>query len=205
MKAKLEEILHQSSRLMAKKAYHGTSMRDLACQTGHSVSGLYNYFKNKEELLYLINYNGFSAITDTLNRTLETMHGPQERLYALIYNHIHYFMAHRDEMKVMMMGTQEMALEKSRVIREIKDKYTQTSQEIVREIYQAETGAAPDKKEISRKTFLLFGMMNWIFGWYSPKEHGDTEALINDVYTTFLHGLSGEKTSFPACAGLFKK
>src|ERR1035437_8194117 len=168
---------------MARKAYHGTSMRALARQTGHSVSGLYNYFENKEELLYLINYHGFSAITATLSAALEKMDGPQERLYALIYNHVRYFAAHRDEMRVMMLGTQDMALEKSKVIRDIKEKYTQMGQEIVRDVYQAETGIALDKKALTRKTFLLFGMLNWIFGWYSSKEHGDTEALINDIYT----------------------
>lgn len=189
----MEEILHQSSHLMAQKTYHGTSMRDLARQTGHSVSGLYNYFENKEELLYLINYHGFSSLTATLDKVLETLDDPQEKLYALISNHINYFVAHRDEMKVMMLGTQEMALEKSRVIQDIKERYSQIAQEIVRELYEAGAVSSPDKKVLSRKTFILFGMLNWIFSWYSSEEHGDPEELISDIYTTFLHGFGGEK------------
>jgi len=197
MNAKLEEILHQSSQLMAQKTYHGTSMRALADQTGHSVSGLYNYFKSKEELLYLINYHGFSAITGTLRLALEKLQNPRDRLYALIYNHVRYFTAHRDEMKVMMLGTHEMSPDRGRSVRDIKSEYTQIGQVIVREICQAETGVAPDAKELSRKTFLLFGMLNWIFGWYSSKEHGDADELMNDIYTTFLCGLGGEKKTFP--------
>ena len=198
MNKKLEEILHQSSHLMARKTYHGTSMRDLAKQTGYSLSGLYNYFKSKEELLYLINYHGFSTIEATLSEMLETLEDPHEKLYALVYNHIQYFVAHRDEMKVMMLGTQELDLEKSRIIQNIKQKYTKMGQEIVRDIYVAETGCEPDAQEISRKTYLLFGMLNWIFGWYSPRQHGNAEALIQDIYATFLHGIGGGKTALPS-------
>ncbi len=60
----VQEILGQSSRLMARVGFHGTSMRELARETGRSLAGLYHYFRSKEELLFLINYHGFTRLND---------------------------------------------------------------------------------------------------------------------------------------------
>ncbi len=34
-------------------------------------------------------------------------------------------------------------------------------------------------------------MMNWMFSWYSAKDHGGVSDLIGDIYRTFVSGISG--------------
>lgn len=189
LKEGLEEILNRCSHLMSKKGYHGTSMRDLAKATGYSLSGLYNYFKSKDELLFLINLHGFSAISTTLRGMLESVVEPEARLYAVIYNHIRYFLAHMGEMRVLMLGTQNLDVEKSSTINGLKEDYRIQVQSIVDEVYSAKTGKRLSRKDLEKKTMLLFGMMNWVFGWYSPRSHGPADDLIEDIYSLFLRGL----------------
>lgn len=189
MKEGLEEILSRCSQLMSRQGYHGTSMRDLAKETGYSLSGLYNYFKSKEELLFLINLHGFSAINATLRAMLENIDDPEDRFYALVYNHIKYFLAHMNEMRVLMLGTQNLNVERSTTIRDIKEEYRLLGQSIVDELYTAEMGKKLSRAELEKRTYLLFGMMNWVFGWYSPRVHGTADDLIGDIYSQFLNGL----------------
>ncbi len=191
LKEGLEEILRRSSHLMARRGYHGTSMRDLARETQYSLSGLYNYFKDKEELLYLINYRGFSAIIKSLESLLEEFKSPIEQLYLLIYNHLHYFMRHRDEMKVMMMGTHEMDPQRSRTIRAIKNRYFHLGEKIVDELYLTSTGKKLLKRELTRKCYLLFGMVNWTFTWYDQRVHGEPSELIGEIFCTAVTGFFG--------------
>ncbi|MCB0365274.1 MAG: TetR/AcrR family transcriptional regulator [Bdellovibrionaceae bacterium] len=204
MKEGLEEILNRCSLLMARKGYYGTSMRDLAKETGYSLSGLYNYFKSKEELLFLINLHGFSAISSTLRVMLEKLDEPEERMYALIYNHIKYFLAHMNEMRVLMLGTQNLDVERSATIRDLKEEYRQQGQLIVADLFRAKTGKKLSKKELEKKTLLLFGMMNWVFGWYSPRMHGTADDLIDDIYSLFLRGLLVEREKVPNVDGIKK-
>lgn len=185
----LDEILRFSARLMAERGYHGTSLRDIASETGRSLSGLYHYFQTKEDLVYWINVRGFSALTRSLKAVLKELPNPEDRLYALIFNHLDYFAHHRDEMKVLMLGTHNLTVERIEEIRHLKDAYTELGRQIVLEFLKSRDCEVPDAKGLARLTYLLFGMMNWIFGWYSPQKHGTGKDLVDDIYSTFVAGV----------------
>ena len=184
----LDEILIRSARLMAHRGYHGTSMRDLAEVTGRSLSGLYHYFEGKEDLLYLINKRGFSSLLDLAEDLREAGFGPTEMLKGLISRHIGFFVDHLDEMRVMMFGTLELSKDRGREINRLKEAYRQNVQKIVGDYIVAARGVRLGEAELDRKTYLLFGMMNWIFGWYSSGAHGTPEHLANDIFRTFTEG-----------------
>jgi AcrR family transcriptional regulator len=193
-----DDILAQSAALMSRQGYHGTSMRDVARTTGRSLSGLYHHFASKEELLFLINERGFFPLVANAERLRSEYHQGNSRPLAtapasatllcdLIGAHLGYFGTHLDEMRVLMFGTQPMSSTHGQAIRQLKERYTEIVRFAVGEYIGARREAAT-ASEIERKTYLLFGMMNWIFGWYSFDEHGTIEALAEEIYTTFTQG-----------------
>ena len=184
----LDEILDKSAQLMARLGYHGTSMRDLAQVTGRSLSGLYHYFSNKEELLFLINQRGFTSLLNMSNAILEQDMTPTERLSRLIHNHVSHFINHLSEMRIMTSGSMDMNEQRSQILWQLKQDYTQLAQNIVGDYIKNQTGTEHPADIISRKTFLLYGMMNWIFGWYSAKEHGTAKEVADDIFRTFTKG-----------------
>ncbi|MEK7689809.1 MAG: TetR/AcrR family transcriptional regulator, partial [Bdellovibrionota bacterium] len=191
--AGLDEILSKSSRLMAVKGFSGTSMRDLAVATDRSLAGLYHYLKTKEELLYQINYEGFSSLSRTALEIIGSARSPDEKLHYFIANHIGYFATHLDEMKVMMFGTQELDSKHGTQIRALKADYASSGRRIVGTYLRSQSRKVGDRlspSAIARKTYLLFGMMNWIFGWYSPKKHGSDKALAQEIFDTFTLGVN---------------
>lgn len=184
----LDEILDKSAQLMAHLGYHGTSMRDLAQVTGRSLSGLYHYFNNKEELLFLINQRGFKSLLEMSNDLLKQDITPEKRLSGLIRNHVTYFIDHLSEMRIMTSGTMEMSEQRSQTLWKLKQEYTHLAQNIVGNYIKNQTGIDHSTNIISRKTFLLYGMMNWIFGWYSAKDHGTAVQVAEDIFRTFTNG-----------------
>jgi AcrR family transcriptional regulator len=184
----LEEILRKSSRLMAAVGFHGTSMRELSRTTGRSLAGLYHYFGSKEDLLYLINYHGFTTLNETWKKMSESFESSEERLYGFIYLHTQYYVANMNEMRVMNWGTQELEYDRAMAIKKLKDRHTADARAIIKEIHQSTTGESISPKHLARQTFLLFGMMNWIFGWYSSATHGAVDSLIRDIYHMFMYG-----------------
>lgn len=191
----LDGILKECAHLMAKKGYRGTSMRMLARATGRSLAGLYHHFRSKQELLYLINHRSFTLLVTSAERIAGQELSAEERLYAVIASHVRFFNRRKDEMRVMLFGTQDLDAKRGQAISDLKDRYGALVQRVVRDVIQAKNGARLAPSELSRKTFLLFGMMNWIFGWYSPKAHGPEATLVNDIYLAFLRGMVA-----PRCA-----
>ncbi|PCI48254.1 MAG: hypothetical protein COB49_06115 [Alphaproteobacteria bacterium] len=187
----LDEILDKSAQLMAHLGYHGTSMRGLAQVTGRSLSGLYHYFSNKEELLFLINQRGFTSLLAMSGDLLQRDLTPQERLSGLIHNHVTYFIDHLSEMRIMTSGTMEMNEQRSQTLWKLKQEYTRLAQNIVGDYMDSQSGTNHSAQSINRKTYLLYGMMNWIFGWYSAKNHGTAKDIAKDIFHTFTKGCCG--------------
>jgi len=187
----LDEILKRSAELMAKQGYHGTSMRDLAGTTGHSLSGLYHYLESKDDLLFKINERGFTALLQRARSISQQDTLPGEKLEAIIRNHIEFFSNHLNEMRVMMFGTQDIDRKRGRIIGKLKDDYASIVTQVVAGYLERASERRFTASEISRKTYLLFGMMNWIYGWYSKNEHGPANELATDIYTTFTKGCAG--------------
>ena len=48
------QICETAAKLFSKKGYHGTSIRDIARDSGLGIGPIYDYFKNKEEILFSV-------------------------------------------------------------------------------------------------------------------------------------------------------
>ncbi len=80
MTAGLAKILVHATNVFCEKGYAAASMRDLSRASGVSLSGLYYYFKSKEELLYLIQKDTFTTIVARLRERLDEVEDPAERI-----------------------------------------------------------------------------------------------------------------------------
>src|ERR1700734_1078605 len=98
---RLAEILAHATEVFCKKGYEGASMRDLSRETGMSLAGLYYYFESKERLLFLIQKHTFTTILEKLKARLEGVNDPEQQIRIFILNHLEYFLAKPENMKVL--------------------------------------------------------------------------------------------------------
>lgn len=179
---KLDRILRVSARIFAEKGYHQASIRDIAAGTGVSLSGLYYYFRGKEELLFLIQEHCFQTILDRLDSELEGVPDPRSRLEVLIRNHIRFFVANMPEMKVLSHEADSLTGERQERVLELKRRYLGRARSILEEL-------APTPSVDSRTAaLLLFGLMNWIYTWYRTGRDPGVEELADAVIHIFLEG-----------------
>ncbi len=179
---KLASILEAAGRVFAEKGYHNASIRDIARETGVSLSGLYYYFQSKEELLYLIQDHAFGTLLCRLEDRLAGVHDPQLRLRILIENHLTYFVDSMAEMKVLSHEAESLSGDYLRHVNRKKKRLTEIAMEILREL-------RPDGELDERvATFALFGMMNWIYNWYRPGRDAPVEQLVEDLSRLYIGG-----------------
>ncbi len=180
---KLQRILRLASAIFADKGYHKASVRDISSATGISLSGLYYYFRSKEELLFLIQSHCFETILERLESDLARTREPEDRLRTLIHNHLRFFAANMAEMKVLSHESETLEGEFGQQILEQKKAYAEIVQSVLADL-------APDRAGVDLRvaTFALFGMMNWIYTWYRPDRDVPVDVLARDMSHMFLKG-----------------
>jgi AcrR family transcriptional regulator len=183
---KLQHILHHAANVFAEKGFEGASIRDLSRASGVSLSTLYYYFESKQKLLYLIQKHAFASIVEELLARLSGVTDPEQRLRALVRNHLSYFLQHPVEMKVLAHEADELEPPYLQEVAEIKRRYFKIAKEIFEELRRKDRLRPVNARAA---VLSLFGMMNWVYTWHNPRVDPGAEALANLIVGIFLYGV----------------
>jgi len=204
--ARLGQLLEHATRVFCEKGYEGASMRDLSRASGMSLAGLYYYFESKEKLLYLIQRHAFVTILERLRSRLRQVsrapapeaisrrsgsargsgaQGAERRIRVFIENHLEYFLANQQAMKVLSHEDEVLKNGYGSEIAALKREYYRACVELLEEL-KRERGL-----EFSSRVAVLslFGMMNWIYTWYHPRVDADAGVLARQMGDIFLGGV----------------
>lgn len=196
-----ERILHTAATAIAEHGYHGMSMRDLAKGAGMSLSNLYNYFASKEEILFAIQQEAFEVLVASAQEALRGVAEPGARLYVFISHHVRYVAENPSVMRVLVHEASSLPAEQRAAIRKLKERYFGIARSIVEGVIEALDGAATtpptddgpttttDGVELDRITYNVFGMLNWLYGWYDPEVHGDPQTAARTIHRITLCGV----------------
>ena len=181
------EILDAAARAIARHGFHGMSMRELAAETGQVVAGFYNYFSSKDEVLLRIQQSAFETMIASAQDAISGIEAPRDRLFAFIYQHVRYVAEHADVMRVLVHEAGTLPPRERAKVRSLKESYTAIGREIVAALYRE---ASP--LDLERMTYAVFGMLNWVYGWYDPARHGTPGEVARSLHRLALTGLTGD-------------
>jgi len=185
---KLETLLSAAATTFATRGYSGTSMRDIAHDSGISLSGIYYYTRGKSSLLYEIQSRTIDALIASAAQALSRVTKPRDQLLQFVENHVSYSNEHPAFVRVLSHETAPDGSDERREAVELKrHQYVDVLRDIldrVRQEYEApvSTAFAAD---------MLFAMMS------GPRQWGvaDTELNVGIasrlIYDLFVHGFTG--------------
>jgi AcrR family transcriptional regulator len=185
---KLETLLAAAATTFATRGYSGTSMRDIAHDSGISLSGIYYYTRGKSSLLYEIQSRTIDALLASAAQALSRVTKPTDQLLQFVENHVSYSNEHPAFVRVLSHETAPDGSDERREAVELKrHQYVDVLRDIlnrVREEYNApvSTPFAAD---------MLFAMMS------GPRQWGVSDTELNVgiasrlIYDLFVHGFTG--------------
>ena len=177
-------IRRQAAAVFAEKGFDRASIRDVAKATGMSLAGLYYYYCGKDEILYDIQYEAFRTLLDIHAEQLAGVTDPKEKLEVIIDAHCTFFSRNIAEMKVMSRESEQLAEKYAHDLDEMRRRYVRLVRGILDEL-------GVDAVPPAVATFLLFGMMNWLYTWYDPERETAAE-VATAVKRIFLEGIRGQ-------------
>lgn len=178
------DVLQGAATPIARHGYHGMSMRDLAKATGKSLASFYHLFQSKEEILFELQSQAFERLISTAERALAEVHDPVGQLQIFVLNHVRYFAEQPDVMRILVHEAATLPKPRRGLIRALKQRYFEIARDVVRTLVARDV----DALELDRITYGVFGMLNWIYGWYVPARHGPPEQLARTIQRLALHG-----------------
>ena len=188
---KLDRLLSASAELMAQRGYSQTSIRDVATATGLSLGGMYYYFKNKEDLLFLIQEKTFGALLDMQEKDVATGGTADERLHRLVKNHLAYFISHFNELKVCTFELESLQGDRFENVAQLRRRYYLCMARVVGEINGVAAAAVENDRQVRHRTLFIFGMLNWVFMWYDPEKDDPAGTLGDEMVAMVMNGLNG--------------
>lgn len=190
------EILEAAAAAIAEHGYHGMTMRGLSRATGRGLASFYNYFSSKEDVLFSLQTDAFETMTKSVKAALEGVDEPVDQLYVFVFNHLEFSANHRSVIRVLVHEASALPAGRRKTIRILKEGYFNVCKDIVASILSAgcnapgATGAAGlDPVEVERITYSVFGMLNWSYGWYDPKQHGTPRDVAKTIHALAVCGL----------------
>jgi AcrR family transcriptional regulator len=196
----ISSILAAAASILARHGYHGTSMRDLAKATGRGLSSLYTYFPSKEALLFALQMRAFETLLDSADAAVASVRTSDQRLYAFVLNHVRYFTAHDDVMRVLMQEAKVLPARQRKQVRALKERYYSLAESLVEGMVSRSPSdrgrpSRADGIEVERLTYGLFGMLNWVWAWYEQDRHGDARAVARTIHAMATRGLGSPNHS----------
>lgn len=173
-------IRKHAAEVFAEQGFDRASIRDVAKASEMSLAGLYYYYRSKDEILYDIQHEAFRTLLEVHAEALAGVSDPREKLERVIDAHIEFFASNLAEMKVMSRESEQLGDQFAEEIGELRRRYVRLVRGILEEMGIDEPGVA---------TFILFGMMNWMYTWYDPARDGGVSSIAAAVKRIFLRGV----------------
>jgi len=129
---KSARILWNAERVFAEKGYHQATIADIARSANVAEGTVYEYFKNKEDLLFSIPEHRFKDHVNRLNEVFE-IRTPLRKLRRLIRYHFLLYLAQRDFLKVFLLHVQLNSSFYRSPVYETFRKYTEVIELVIEE------------------------------------------------------------------------
>jgi len=181
---RMASILEAAAKVIAKNGFDGASVRDVAARGNVGLSGIYYYFKSKDEMLYAIQQHAFSTLVKRLRERMNGSATPERKLKAVIDNHFEFFVEHTDEFRVCIHEIDSLSGKYYKGVLETRREYFRLVRSAVAEACRG------TKNDIDQATLFLFGSLNWTYMWYDPERNADVEAMSSRFLQIILNGIN---------------
>jgi len=112
------QITAVAVELFSERGFHGATIRDVAERAGVSVGLIYQYFGDKEDLLYLAILQILDSYMREIPAALEGRSDPLQRLDAAVRAYARVLATHRDAARLSLRETHALSRQRIETIKE---------------------------------------------------------------------------------------
>jgi AcrR family transcriptional regulator len=172
--------------LFYEKGYVGASVREIVKTIQVTNSILYHYFKDKNELLYVIIDRIGREFIETLRSVQEMHDDPVEALANMIFAQVCVVKEKKKEVKIFLEEQYQLeTIYKARILQQHRQIY---------DLYRAQLEVLDKKgclRDVSKTVvnFSIHAMMNWSYRWHREGGSEDIENVAEAIADILFNGI----------------
>jgi AcrR family transcriptional regulator len=186
-------MLETARRLFWEKGYNATSMREIAIAHGCRPANIYNYFSDKEEILFEVLREEMERIIHPIKHLEEEEDtSPIEQLKFIIESHLKVTLSYRRSAKLLFdVALDSLSPDKRKKIIDFRDTYDRIIRRVIHR--GIETGYFPPV-DVRLAGFMIASMITRTRIWFHPKKGVSVGELADFISQFALNGLKGTKS-----------
>lgn len=181
-------IISKSSGLFWEKGYAETSMKDIASECGFRPANIYNFFENKESILFEILYQEMEEILAPIRKLeVDETIDPRDGLKMVIENHLRLTLGEKRKSKLLFdSGLNNLTPKNRKKIIKQRDEYDRIC------ITVLERGKKKGIFSCGNERLAVYCIASMIARsriWYTPDGDYKVDDIINFMYDFSLKAL----------------
>jgi len=178
----LYKIFNAVFSISSKKGFQAMTMRDLSREANLSMGALYAYFKNKEDLLHIIQKQGRTMVKNVLDSFEATAVEPLEKLRSVIKAHIFLSEVARPWFFFTFMEARNLSEKELKEVREVE---AHTEKVIVDILELGESGGVFKKRDHFLTASIIKSMQQ---DWYLKRWKYKSRQVGPDEFSEYVTG-----------------
>ncbi len=179
-------VIQKASELFRERGYHGVTVDDIAKAVGVSKLSVYYYLDSKEEILFEVHRMAHSAVLSSWRDAINSEGTATERLGLALRGNIEIICSEMSFTTSLLLHLYDLPASRRRSIVRMRDEVEKLAREVIR--------AGIDDGEFNPcdpalVTFAIFGAINFMPHWYSPKGRLGKDEIVNAFVDYLMRGL----------------
>ena len=186
MTERKRQVLASAQRILKKKGYASTSVRDIAKALSMEPASLYSHFSSKEDMLKLTCFDMANKFENAINEINNLYFDGEQQLRMAIKQHVEILTFNLDSAIIFLRDWRNLSGESLDLFIQKRNTYEQGIQKII------QTGIDEGRfSEIDVKfaTLTILSSVNWIVEWYNPEGNLNPTQIAQKLSDFILSGL----------------
>jgi AcrR family transcriptional regulator len=182
------KMLETARRLFWEKGYNATSMREIAISYGCRPANIYNFFSDKEEILFEVLREEMEQIIQPIKHLEEDNHtSPIEQLRCVIESHLKVTLSYRRSSGLLFdVALESLSPAKRKTIIDLRDTYDRIIRKVIRR--GIDTGYFPEV-DVRLAGFMIASMITRTRIWFHPEKGVSVGELADFISEFAFNGL----------------
>lgn len=189
-----ENVLEAAVTLFSRKGYHGTTVRDIAEESGMLSGSLYAHISSKEDLLFAIVDKAAGEFLAAIEAVASDPGSAAHKLRAAMVAHLRVVAQSLDAATIFLHEWKALSPDRRAIIAQKRRAYERGLARIIREGVASGEFRPVDEK-FAR--LLILSAVNWLYAWYDPAGPLSPEQVADRFAELLLSGLMREGGETP--------
>ena len=196
-----ERFIKEAIDLFYKKGFVKGSIRNLVKSVNLTNAVFYNYFKNKDHLLYEIVERMNKEYFRRMNYALSKNDDPFDRLREMVFQHTCLAAETKKGVKIFFEDVSQLSPKfRAKILDQEKNMYNLFKKQI--SDLEKKGILRPVNKTVA--TFCCFAMINWAWRWFKESGELSVEEVAENITDIFFNGILNTEKIYKSRKTLMK-